>query len=364
MKLSIKHKIVLLIAIIFVPLIVFSAYHYFEMLDHAQQHLPDGTGEHVYLMTRNYLIAILSIGIAALGLSLIIGRKISKRLSSVSAGMKEIEQGNLSFRLDIPGNDELTQMADAFNKMALKRKGTEEFLTSVLDGIGEGVIVVDRSYRIISANKHYCQQHQIEMDDIIGKHCYEISHHMNEPCFKTENSCVCTVRMCFETGEHHRSVHTHYDKSGNSMYIETNAYPLKDNEGNFTFAIETLTNITDMVKLERRLDEIKEQYQVLAPDMMHSVDKDGNIIICNTTEAETLGYRTEELIGQNITKIIPAESMGLFNKKLGEIKNNGFYEGELILVTKDEKRIPVLAKSKAIYDNTGNFLISKVRGYT
>ena len=86
----------------------------------------------------------------------------------------------------------------------------QAFVSSLLEGIGEGVIVVDRELKIRSANKGYCEQVNASFDDIIGKPCYKVSHHSEIPCNERGNGCDCAVRKCFQTGEHHRALHEHH----------------------------------------------------------------------------------------------------------------------------------------------------------
>ncbi|MEW6418939.1 MAG: PAS domain S-box protein, partial [Nitrospirota bacterium] len=325
---------------------------------------------HAYSVSRNYILILLIVGLAALTMSLLFSAKITKNLSFLVAGMKEIEQDNLNFKLKLSGNDELQDVAESFNRMTERRRKVEEkikeseaFLSSVLEGIGEGVVVIDRDFKIISANKGYCDQVKKSCDDIIGKHCYEVSHHSDKPCFEIENECECTVKQCFETGEHHRAIHIHYDKGGNQVFIETNAYPLKDPSGNIVSAIETLKDVTDRIKLEKQLEEVKERYRKLydeAPDMMHSVDKDGLIILCNKTEAEILGYSIDELVGKHVSEILAPESRRDYSEKFKLHKDTGFFEGERIFLAKDGRYVPVFMRAKAMYDDNGDFLMNDV----
>ncbi len=300
--------------------------------------------------------------------SLFISRRITGNISALSSGLKEIEKGNLDYKLEISAQDELKELTDSFNQMAKERLYSEKklresqtFLSSVLDGIGDGVIVIDRDFRILSANKGYCNQMKVSCEEIIGKYCHQISHKSDIPCYEEENGCECTVKQCFETGKHHRAIHTHYDKDRNIVYVETNSYPLKDAEGNIVSAIETIADVTEQVMLERKLQEITEQYKKLyddAPDMMQSVNKEGVIIICNKTEAKVLGYELDEIIGQHFIKIIPPETRNECILKFNAIKEKGVYEGELTFMAKDGRRIPVFMKSRAIYDEKGNFLMT------
>jgi PAS domain S-box-containing protein len=315
-----------------------------------------------------YFLILSVVSVAALILSFLLSKKITSNISSLIAGLKEIENGNLSATLKLSGQDELKDVAGSFDRMAAKRKDFEEklresesFRSAVLNGIGEGVVVIGKDFRILSANQGYCDQVNVGCDAIIGKHCYEISHHIEEPCFQREGGCDCTVQKCFETGERHRSMHTHFDKDGNVRYIETNAYPLRDPSGATSAAIETLMDVTSIVVLERQLEKSKEQYRKLyddAPDMMHSIDRNGNIIICNRTEAQILGYEMEELAGRPQKDIIVPEERDVCNSKMNSLKTTGFFEGELTLLSKDGRRIPVFVRSRAIYDQDGAFLMS------
>jgi PAS domain S-box-containing protein len=317
---------------------------------------------------KHYLMILFIISAMALILSYIVSKKLTHNISSLVSGLRELEQGNLSATLALSGHDELQEVAESFNRMAAKRKegdeklrDSEAFRTAVLNGIGEGVVVIGRDYRILSANQGYCDQVKMSCDTILGKHCHAVSHHSEKPCFEIAGGCDCTVQKCLEDGERHRSMHTHLDKDGHARFIETNAYPLKDSSGEITAAIETLVDVTDLVTLEKKLMEVKDQYKKLyddAPDMMHSVDREGTIIICNQTELNALGFKAEELISSKLKDLIVPEERDACTVKMKALYDKGFFEGEITLLAKDGRRIPVLIRSKVIYDNDGRYLMS------
>lgn len=237
----------------------------------------------------------------------------------------------------------------------------EVFMSSLLDGIGEGVIIVNRDFTIRSANAGFCRQVGMTCADILGYKCHAISHHSDVPCHQLGNGCDCSVQKCFDTGQHHRALHKHYDKDGNPLFIETNSYPLADDTGAVTSAVETLHDVTANVLLQDQLREVQARYRKLydeAPDMMHSIDGTGRIALCNAVEAETLGYRREELIGKPFMDIIAPESRHLCDAKLAALKASGSFEGELTLLARDGRYIPVFVKSRAIFGDNGDFLMS------
>ena len=130
-------------------------------------------------------------------------------------------------------------------------RSSREFISSILDTVDEGFIVIDRDYRIISANKAYCRQVNMPIGDIAGKPCHEISHQSSRPCYEQGEECA--VRHSFEKGEPHACFHKHHDKDGNVIYVETKSYPLRDAYGNVTSVIETINNITDKHLLEEQI---------------------------------------------------------------------------------------------------------------
>jgi PAS domain S-box-containing protein len=149
-------------------------------------------------------------------------------------------------------------------KILNQLKESRDFVSSILEGIGDGVVVIDRDFRIINANRGYLDQVKQSRGDIVGKHCYEISHHISMPCYLAGEEC--SVKQAFETGSSRRIIHTHFDKEGKPVYIETVSYPMKDSAGNVVSAIEVLTDVSDRVALEnevkKKMNELEDFYDM------------------------------------------------------------------------------------------------------
>lgn len=143
-------------------------------------------------------------------------------------------------------------------------KESRDFVSSILEGIGDGVVVIDRDFRIINANRGYLNQVKQAREDIVGKHCYEISHHISKPCYLAGEEC--SVRLAFETGASRRVIHTHFDKEGHPVYIETVSYPMKDSVGDVVSVIEVLTDVSERVALEsevkKKMKELEDFYDM------------------------------------------------------------------------------------------------------
>ena len=323
----------------------------------------------VNLFTRQYLTALLLVCCAATALAFFLIRRINFSVATLVGGLREIEKGNLSYRLPLIGNDELTTVATSFNLMTEERmkadaaiKDSENFLSSVLEGISEGVIVISRDHKIISANSSYCAQVKLPPEQVIGSFCHAVSHHLDNPCDETDSACICPMKHCFETGEHASTIHVHYDSANQPRSIEMHAYPLRNDAGEVVSVIATLKDVTHWVVLERSLEEAKEKYRKLyddAPDMRHSLDADGRIVLCNATEATVLGYPKDEIIGREFTDFVDSEWREPCQQKFRELHTQGFVECEVLLKSKDGHLIPAVVKAKVIHDEQGQFKMAE-----
>jgi PAS domain S-box-containing protein len=269
----------------------------------------------------------------------------------------------------IRGKDgKVMRMIEVMRDVTAERRLEEEnrqsldLLASVLEGIGEGVVVMDREYRILTANKGYLSQVGKTREDILGKHCYEVSHHFDSHCM--HNGHECPVKTVFETGSPAQAMHIHYDHQNQEIYVECHAYPIKDSAGNVIRAIETLNDVSERVRLEQKLKDSEEKYRDLydnAPDGYYSLAGNGMIVEANRTFLNMLGYRRDEVVGKLYVKdLLSHESAQTCHKKFPEFKKAGQMRNlELTMIKKDGSLLPVTMHATAVYDGDGNFVMSR-----
>ena len=266
------------------------------------------------------------------------------------------------------GNGRITRVLEVMRDVTLERRLQEEnrqsleFLASVLEGIGEGVVVVDREYRILSANKGYLQQVDQDRSGIIGRHCYEVSHHFDSHC--VNNGHDCPVRRVYETGQPAWTMHVHLDHRDEKVYVECRAYPIKDSSGQVIRAIETLNDVTGRVRLEHQVKESEEKYRDLydnAPDGHYSLDGSGMIIEANRTFLNMLGYSREEVLRKmNIDALLSKDSAHVCHRIFPVFKRIGnIHNLELTMIRKDGTLLPVAMSASSVSDANGDFVMSR-----
>jgi PAS domain S-box-containing protein len=92
------------------------------------------------------------------------------------------------------------------------------------------------------------------------------------------------------------------------------------------------------------------------PDIIHSVNENGNIIFTNRAAESLLGYSRSELLSMNVRQIYAPEILEAMESGFTDLKAKGDKRVESLLMTKSGERIPVEIRSFGIYDDDGNFL--------
>ena len=134
------------------------------------------------------------------------------------------------------------------------------FLEHIMEGIGDGVVVIGRDYTILDANTAATASLGLEKSDIIGRKCFEVTHRRDVPCDSPH--IVCPHSLIFERGQEVAKVlHTHYNVQGDEHQIEITASPVKNGHGQIIAMVETHRDIMEkktddeLVKLIKRLNE-------------------------------------------------------------------------------------------------------------
>lgn len=112
-------------------------------------------------------------------------------------------------------------------------------LTSFLEGLSAPHILFDRQYRILAANAAYRQQFSPDQS-VVGRRCYEVSHHFNVPCDQAGESCP--LSKARESGQRERVMHLHHTPKGEE-YVNIELAPLLNAAGRQAFYVEKMETL-------------------------------------------------------------------------------------------------------------------------
>lgn len=111
-------------------------------------------------------------------------------------------------------------------------------LVSFLAALSEPHILCDRDYRILAANEAYRAKWVGQADAaLIGRPCYEVSHHYQVPCDQAGESCP--LQRSLRSGQRERVVHLHHTHLG-ERFENIELTPIRDVSGEVAYFVEKL----------------------------------------------------------------------------------------------------------------------------
>ena len=142
-------------------------------------------------------------------------------------------------------------MRGIFRDITEHRHATE-LIKNILESVDEGFTVISRDFRILSANRAYADAFKLPLQDIIGRHCYEISHRLARPCYERGRGLRCPAHIRTRDPPY-GGPRPLWQGRESSSTSRPRPIPLKDSLGRIVSAIEIHNDITDKKKLEDQL---------------------------------------------------------------------------------------------------------------
>lgn len=125
---------------------------------------------------------------------------------------------------------------------------------TVVDTIQDGVMIVNTEGRIVSINSAFETITGYEREEVIGQFCSVLG---CSTCELMREGGNCHYCVMFERGKLRKQKCTLKRKDGTPVNVVKNASVLEDSDGNVTGAVETLTDITDLIDKEIQIEQYK-----------------------------------------------------------------------------------------------------------
>jgi two-component system, NtrC family, sensor kinase len=146
---------------------------------------------------------------------------------------------------------------DTYQVEENRYKAQRDQLETIINGILEGIVVIDRDHNVVQVNTPYLDQSGLLAQEVVGRKCYEVFHHSEKPCQPPDHPCP--IDEILKTGEPHHEIHTHYNLEGEARIVDLTLYPLRNPEGEVTRFIEICRDITERHRSQERMTQELEQ---------------------------------------------------------------------------------------------------------
>ncbi len=254
----------------------------------------------------------------------LLSRSVTRPIMKLTRSSRIIGEGDIGHRVNLKTNDEVGELAEAFDQMAERRQEVEEALRtsekkyhSLIETSPDLIFILERkTAKIIDINESVCKSLGYSKDEIVGT----ISGDRVVPAQKD------SYRLELENLIKNERFSGEYDirkKDGSILTIEARGAAF----GDYAFAIGR--DITERMKIEEALRESEERWHSVvknAPDIIITVDNEGKIIFINHTPE---GISVEETLGTNVMDYVTPEHREIVKQaiqKVFETGDNEYYE--------------------------------------
>jgi PAS domain S-box-containing protein len=210
------------------------------------------------------------------GVGVLLRRLALSRLTQLGRTARSIAGGALEERADPKGDDVIASLARDFNEMAdatsalvAEVKDREQRMAGVLNSLDDGLIVLDRGFRVVAANRSLSRRLCAYPETLVGRNCRDAIGHAL-PC---RDDDVCPTARCLSTGRLQRAVYELPGDGGGRVH-EVYASPVLADDGSVAQVVEVWRDITERVREEERLAEVERlsSLGVLASGLSHEVN--------------------------------------------------------------------------------------------
>jgi PAS domain S-box-containing protein len=239
---------------------------------------------------------------------------------------------------------------------------SSEFLRTVLNSANDAISVIDvHDYSIVAANHVFLEHLGLKEEQVVGRKCYEVTHHRSDPCKPPDDTCPLVDTV--STGEHSVAEHIHFRGDNEKVYVEVSTSPIRDAGGNIVQVIHIARNITERKRAEEQIRWERYRSDLIlqsAGEGIGEVGLDGRITFMNQAGAQLVGWSKEELIGEPEHAVLhhsrpdgtsyPAEECPIY----ATIRDGNTHQAaDEVLWRKDGSAFPVEYMSTPIRDEHG-----------
>ncbi|HEY5467236.1 MAG TPA: PAS domain S-box protein, partial [Clostridia bacterium] len=190
---------------------------------------------------------------------------------------------------------------------------------STFNSITDIVSVISPDHMFLEINKAGCDAMGLKREDIIGKKCYELVHHLHNPL----TGCPCSLTIQSKKMEVNEVLE-------NGRYYQLTAWPILDANGELLAFSHTVKDISDRKRAE---EQIQYQASLLqnVSDAIIATDKNSNIQAWNKAAEKIYDWKAEETIGKKLHDVITPEYHYQSREEVIEkLEKEGAWSGEII----------------------------------
>ncbi len=246
-------------------------------------------------------------------------------------------------------------------------RASEEKYRGLLESLDSVIATVDPNGKFLYMNDKAAEQLGGGSSQFIGKTMYELFPEQVaikqmvdiQNVIETDQGKV-FENLSFVNGQPHwyrtfiQPLHDELGQVASVLVNSTDIHTLKMMQQELQELNHTLEE-----KVAQRTAEVQDLYENAATGY-HSIDADGNFVRVNQTELDWLGYTREDMIGHAAIDFMTVATRGVFYENFLLLIRRGWVKDvEYEFIRKNGSTLPVSLSATAIYDENGNFIMTR-----
>ncbi len=332
--------------------------------------------------TKFLFISILAAIIMAIVLGFLFSNNVTKSIKKLISASNEISKGNFDARIDIKGEDEISNLQKAFNMMTASLQKstriisqTEQKYRNLYDKSPSLLRSITTEGILTDCNEAYAKTLGYTKQEAIGMSIFDHTAERSISVLKNNlENWKNTKEVSYVEIWMKRKDETIFPTlmSGATLYGEL---------GQVIGRTVAFTDMTEIYNARKKLEEdearLREQFGQLqsahgllaitekkyknlyedSPVLMRTINIDGKILNCNRSYAKSLGYTKEEVIGKSIFEHTSDETIEAMKESFEQWKNSGQVSNkEIWLKRKDGSTLPILLSANNLVDENGKLI--------
>ncbi|MFN3134275.1 MAG: PAS domain S-box protein [Candidatus Kryptonium sp.] len=240
----------------------------------------------------------------------------------------------------------LGTMLDITDK--IKAEQRDRLLSNLLLNLNDAIVITDEQANILEVNDAFCKITGYSKEEVIGKNPRILKSGLHDEEFYKNmwNSIL--------TKGHWSGEIINKRKNGEIYFAFLSISSVKDELHGVTYYLGIQSDITERKKIE---EQIRYQANLIenVNDAIIAADLNFRITSWNKAAEKMYGYKAEEVIGKEISEVVPVEFQGLSREEVRKIlREKGLWNGEAIHYNRFGEKIYVSSSLSVVRDSRGN----------
>ncbi len=277
-------------------------------------------------------------------------KDLKQQISMVASGQYEGIEKSKRFQIREFNEllDDVRFMARAIRERERSIEEAKRDWEMTFDSVPDLIFLLKSGGEIFRANRAAAEFLECEIEELIGRKCYEVVHKT------TEYPSTCPHMRSQASGE----IEFEEIKLENGKYLYVTCSPIKGEDGEFLGTVHIARDITETRKLQDEIIRSKNLLENLfenSTEAIGVVDCHGRFLKINRRTEEIFGYSRGELIGKKFSKLY-ADSREL-EELLDILRNKQVVrEKEIKMILKNGQIVPMEMSISLLYDSDGQLL--------